>query len=267
MVKQSAVAHLGFEEQDTINTIKDLRNRYLDGLIEPQELYLEFMIRNASVFAIKKDNRLIGYFLLGEDADLLEYFVIQDFLHEADTILERVIQEFSIRKALCKSFDHTLLSCCAGLQTQMNVLGVHFREYREEIRLPIKEGVTMRPARAEDERHIIDINEDVFDHDEEVMEYIRDGKVFLFEKDQEMIGFGIFARVIEGRPAFDIGMLVDRKYRRQGYGEYIIRYLTYLCAKNGWRATCGCAVENEASRRCLEKAGFISRYRLLEFVF
>lgn len=267
MVKKFAVPHLLFEEQDTLNAIDDLRTRYLDGLIEPQELYLEFKIREARVFVIQSDNQRIGYFLLGEDADLLEYFVNQEFLHEADTILEKVIRKFSVRKALCKSFDHTLLSCCAGLQNQVNVLGVLFREYREEIRPPVREGVTCRPANAEDERHIIEINEEVFDHDEEVMEYIRDGKVFLFEKGQEMIGFGIFARVIVGRPAFDIGMLVERKYRRQGYGEYIIRYLTYLCAKNGWRATCGCAVENEASRRCLEKAGFISRYRLLEFVF
>ena len=267
MVKQSAVAHLGFEQQDSIKAIDDLRKRYLDGLIEPQELYLEFKIREANVFVIQSCNQRIGYFLLGEDADLLEYFVNHEFLHEADTILERVIRKFSVRKALCKSFDHTLLSCCAGIQTQMNVLGVLFREYREEIRPPVREGVTCRPATAEDERHIIEINEAVFDHDEEVAEYIRDGKIFLFEKERELVGFGIFACVNEGRPAFDIGMLVERKYRRQGYGEYIIRYLAHFCAQNGWRAVCGCAVENKASRRCLEKAGFASRYRLLEFVF
>ncbi len=267
MVKQSAVAHLVFEEQNTLNAIKDLRNRYLDGLIEAQELYLEFKVIKAGVFVILSENQRIGYFLLGEDADLLEYFVIQEFLHQADTILEIVIQKFSVRKALCKSFDHTLLSCFAGIQNQVNVLGVLFRECREEIQPPVREGVTIRPASAEDERHIIEINEEVFDYEEEVSEYIRDGKIFLFEKDQEIIGFGIFARVIEERPEFDIGMLVDRKYRRQGYGEYIIRYLTHFCAQNGWRAICGCAVENKASRRCLEKAGFISRYRLLEFVF
>ena len=111
------------------------------------------------------------------------------------------------------------------------------------------------------------MNEEVFEQDEEVHEYISKQQIVLFEKEKEMVGFGIFARVIEGRPEFDIGMCVDRRFRRRGYGESIIRHLVEFCKRNGWRPVCGCAVENQASRRCLEKAGFIGRYRLLEFVF
>ncbi|MBK7453354.1 MAG: GNAT family N-acetyltransferase [Anaerolineales bacterium] len=130
---------------------------------------------------------------------------------------------------------------------------------------PIPGALTIRLAQAKDKQKIIGINEEIFERDEEVQDYIRKEQIFLFEKDKEIIGFGIFARVIEGRQEFDIGMLVDRKYRRQGYGEFITRYLVNHCQKNGWRAICGCAIENTGSRRCLENAGFISRYRLLEF--
>ncbi|OGO07743.1 MAG: hypothetical protein A3K46_06745 [Chloroflexi bacterium RBG_13_60_9] len=111
------------------------------------------------------------------------------------------------------------------------------------------------------------INEEVFDHEEEVGEYIRKEQVLIFEKEQEIIGFGIFARVIEGRPEFDIGMLVDKRYRRQGYGEYIVRYMTEYCKRKGWRPICGCDINNEGSRRCLENAGYTGGYRLLKFEF
>ena len=247
--------------------IGDLRKPYLDGLLEAQELYLELMIRKSRVFVIQSQDQQIGYFLLGDGAVLLEYYVTPDNLEHVDTIFGIILEKFSIHKALCKSFDHTLLSCCAGFQKEMRVIGIHFREYQEDGTLPIAEGITCRLAKAGEAQKIMALNEEVFEQDEEVHEYISKEQIFLFEKEKEMIGFGIFARVIEGRPEFDIGMCVDRRFRRQGYGEHIIRHLVDFCRHNGWRAICGCAIDNEASRRCLEKAGFIGRYRLLEFVF
>ncbi len=259
--------HLVFEEIGSLDEIIDLRNQYLDQLLEAQELYLELLVRNSSVFVIKSLGRRIGYFLLGDEAILLEYYVIQDNIDQVDTLLGRIIEKCSIQKALCKSFDHTFLSSCVGFQKRVNVIGINFREYQEKAAFAIFEDITIRPAMVEDEQIILEMNEEVFEQEEEVREYIDNKQTFLFEKDKEFVGFGIFARVIEGRPEFDIGMLVDRKYRGQGYGEYIVRYLVNYCKQNGWHAICGCAVENEGSRRCLEKAGFSGRYRLLEFIF
>ena len=259
--------HTVFEEIGSLNEINDLRNQYFDNLAKAQELYLELMIGNSRVYVIKSRDQRAGYFLLGDSTTLLEYYVTQDHLDQADILLGRIIQKFSIQRVLCKSFDHTLLSCCAGFQKRVNVLGILFREQVEkEAARPMTEVITVRLANAMDEQLIIRINEEIFEHDEEVSDYIRKEQIFLFENGGEFIGFGIFARVIEGRPEFDIGMLVDRKYRRRGYGEFIIRYLANHCRQNGWYPICGCAIENVGSRRCLENAGFISRYRLLEFV-
>ena len=91
--------------------------------------------------------------------------------------------------------------------------------------------------------------------------------MFIFENAKEFVGFGIFQRVIEGRQDFDIGMLVDKKFRRQGYGTFIIQFLTQYCASRGWRSIAGCDIKNTASRKCLESAGYIGRYRLLKFSF
>jgi len=261
------IDHLEFEEIATLNEINDLRNQYLDNLLEAQELYLELLIRKAKIFVIKAYDKSIGYFLLGDEATLLEYYVDRENIDQVDAILSEIIKEFSVKTALCKSFDLTLLSCCVGIQKTVKTIGIHFREYRETPNYAYAKKITVRLAITSDERHIIAINEEVFDHDEEVEEYIRKKQILVFEKEKEIIGFGIFARVIEGRPEFDIGMLVDKKYRRRGYGEFIIRYLADYCKQREWRPICGCAIENEGSRRCLEKAGYIGRYRLLKFEF
>lgn len=256
-----------YEKCSSLKDIDDLRNQYLDGLIEPQELYLELMVRNADAYAVILNDVRIGYFLLGEADALVEYYITQKYIDLADAIFAKVIQDFSIRKALCKSFDHLLLSCCVGLQSKTSVLGIHFREYHPSPAIAKFSDVTVRLATSDDEMHIIEINEEVFDHDYEVLEYINKKQLLLFEKDSALIGFGIFSRVIEGKPDFDIGMLVVKDFRGQGAGQFIIGYMADYCIKNGWRPIAGCGVDNIGSRRCLEKAGFIAGYRILAFDF
>lgn len=259
--------HYRFEKCTSLEDISDLRKKYLDGLIEPQELYLELMVRAADVYAVFLKTDEIGYFLVGGESTLLEYFIIRQHIKNADAILAIIIHDFSIIKALCKSFDHMLLSCCAGLQTKTSVMGILFRDYHPSNDNQGLLEITVRTAIAEDESHVIEVNEEVFDHDHEVLEYINKQQFLIFEKEHTPIGFGIYSRVIEGRPDFDIGMLVEKEYRHQGVGQYIISYLADFCIKNGWRPVAGCAVENIGSRRTLEKAGFTAGYRLLEFYF
>jgi len=247
--------------------ISELRNQYLDGLIEPQELYLELMVSNAKIWMVFLDNEKTGYFLLSNESVLLEYFIIREKIELAESIFNIIIRNFSIHKALCKSFDHMLLSCCVGLQTKISVLGIHFREYHPTPDEPKLSAITVRPAKIEDEKHIIEVNEEVFDHDDEVLEYINRKQLLIFEKGSTPVGFGIFSRVIEGRPDFDIGMLVEKDFRGQGIGQHIISTLADYCIKNGWRPIAGCAIENIASRRTLEKAGFVAGYRMLAFDF
>ncbi|MRS01998.1 N-acetyltransferase [bacterium] len=256
-----------FEKCASLDEIANLRNQYLDELIEPQELFLELSVVNANIYLIHLNGEQIGYFLTNDETVLLEYFITQKFVFLADSILIRIVNDFSITTAVCKSFDHLLLSCCVGIQKKTRVVGVLFRTYHPNCNKDHYADVTARQATIDDEKHIIEINEEVFDHDHEVLEYINKKQLLIFEKEGIPVGFGIFSRVIEGRPDFDIGMLVEKGFRGQGLGQFIISYLAEYCISRGWRPVAGCAVENIASRRTLEKAGFIAGYRMLEFSF
>jgi predicted GNAT family acetyltransferase len=60
-------------------------------------------------------------------------------------------------------------------------------------------------------------------------------------------------------------MWVNPQYRRQGIATKIISYLKNNCIDSNQRPICGCAYENFASQKTLEKAGFVSKYKLLGF--
>ena len=252
------------EQAASLDEIAPLRSQYLDELFQPQELYLELKVRKSAAYRLSLAHMPVGYVLLDEpEQTLLEYYVTRPFISQVDAMFGDLLQRCGIRRAFCKSFDHTLLSCCLTFQKSVRPFGVLFREYAPLEQINAPSPVRFRFANANDIPLIVSVNEEIFESDEEIHETIGNQSMFLFEQGTALIGFGIFQRTIAGRPDFDIGMLVTKPFRRQGYGAYIIRFLTEYCLQNDWRPICGCDIKNTASRRTLEKAGYIGQHRLL----
>ncbi len=244
-----------------------MRERYLDGLPFAQEYYLELLLQNANLTEIRLDNKPAGYFYLSPESCLLEYFIMPEWIQKTDLIFGTILKEFKVKSALCKTFDTPLLSSCFSHYKDSKAIGVLFRTYQEtpDIHPPLP--LSIRSGQPSDETRIISVNEEVFDHPSEVMEYIRANRIFIFESENNLVGFGIHSPVYPERLDHDIGMLVTTPFRGKGYGQFIVRYLVNFCHRNGWVPSAGCAIENTASRRCLEAAGFIADHRLIEFSF
>ncbi len=256
-----------FELMPNPNRMYFMRDQYLDSLPYSQEYYLELQIERARLYLITRDQQQAGYFYLSEDGWLLEYFLAPEWINRVDSLFGVILKEFSVKKALCKSFDATLLSCCYAFHNASKAIGILFRDYVEKPSIQPPNALSIRNAVPADEAAIIAVNEEVFDYPSEVMPYIQANQIFLYEKAGELVGFGIHSPVYPGRPNRDIGMLIVPAFRGQGYGQYIIQHLVHFCQENNWKPSAGCAIENIASRKCLEKSGFIARHRLLKFSF
>lgn len=64
-------------------------------------------------------------------------------------------------------------------------------------------------------------------------------------------------------PYGDLFMEVDEPARRQGYGSYLVQEVKRVCYEAGKRPAARCDPSNTASRRTLEKAGFLPCGHLL----
>lgn len=65
------------------------------------------------------------------------------------------------------------------------------------------------------------------------------------------------------RPYGDIWMEVAKPFRMQGYGTYLVQELKRICYEAGSRPCARCNTGNVASRRTLQKAGFVPCAHLL----
>lgn len=68
-------------------------------------------------------------------------------------------------------------------------------------------------------------------------------------------------------PYGDVYMSVVESARRQGYGSYVVQEIKRVCYEAGRKPAARCDAGNAASRRTLEKAGFLPCGRLLTGTF
>jgi len=68
-------------------------------------------------------------------------------------------------------------------------------------------------------------------------------------------------------PYADVGMVVARAYRGRGLGSSMLMRLKQYCYAAGWQPICSCAADNHASKKAIEKAGFISEHSMVTMMF
>ncbi len=124
--------------------------------------------------------------------------------------------------------------------------------------------ICFRLANLKDSEKISEISEDFFGNLEE---QILKEEIFVLYSDETLLAAGVAQKVFRSMDYYDIGMIVKKEYRNRGVGTYIITKLRETCCTHNVVPICGCWYYNYASKRTLEKAGFISKHRIITFNF
>ena len=148
------------------------------------------------------------------------------------------------------------------------VIGYNFRDRSRSYEpLPVPD-LRIRTASRNDIGLITSHSDGIFETHEikDIPFWISRGSIRIFEDAEgEFVGYGMFNRTVEEKDWFDIGMYVNPDHRKKGYGTWIIDRLANTCIEKGWRPTAGCAFENTASKKTLERSGFVSKHLIVEF--
>lgn len=254
----------------TNDSLKAWRDPYFDSLSHSQDMYSESMISwmpDATSYLIDKNNASIGYFILNKNNELMEFYLQDDQLTRKEELFIAIIERFGIKSVYCKSFDQVLLSCCVTYSGSNKLIGYLFQYYHPQQDISIDSTLSVRLATLDDISFLNSFDNEMLEEGEEITPYIKNNSVYMFMSGDELIGCGYLFNVIPGRKFYDVGMWVNQSYRRKGYASQIISYLTKYCLENDFVPTAGCATDNIASRRTLEKCGFISRLCLINFEF
>ena len=245
--------------------IKSFRKLYFEELSELQELFMEWIVEKSDYYTINNDDEVIGYFVVSKQNSLVELYVDIKNINEITEIFKDIYDKFNINNVLCKSFDSILLKCCFSNHLKYKLVGHLFRDCINTTPQDISEFTKIEFATEADYDDLVKYDNELYDTEEDLRYILKNKLALKYYIEDKLIGCGFFIKVNEFYNHCDIGMWVDTPYRNQGYATKIISDLKQRCIKDSVEVTCGCAAENTASKKALEKNGFRTKHDLLMF--
>lgn len=251
----------------TTHKIKKLRTDYLNSLPEFQELFIELMIKDSDFYILQEDNKETGYAIRNNEGVLIEFHVSDKYIPRSNKFFRQVLKDLSITDIYCKSFDSLLLSNCLLNSLPYSIMGMLYRDYVEAL---IKKDPDIKMEKAELSSAGFLMSQDdsikeLFETEQQLIDFIQNENVFEFYKNKEFVGCGMVIRTHPNWNFCDLGVWVNPSKRGKSIGSQIILTLREFAIKNNMNPSCGCAIENLASQKTIEKSGFVSRYKMINF--
>jgi GNAT superfamily N-acetyltransferase len=245
----------------------DLRARYFESLPAPQVHYVEERVALARTLRFGPANGPLGYMAI-HDGAVVEFYAAAALLPQICETFEAVAGHGGASSAVIKSYDALALVAATGRPLRATTIGVNCTAWTDD-RFESPQGFAPRVADAADFAFLTELSPGLFERPEtEIPRHLAAREITIYELDGTPVGCGICTPVRAGADAFDLGVGVHPDWRRRGLGEQIMRHLKRRCLTDlRGQPTCGCAVENVASRRTLERAGFLTEHRVLELTW
>ncbi|MFC4098690.1 GNAT family N-acetyltransferase [Paenibacillus xanthanilyticus] len=239
-----------------------LLDEWVGGLASPFDSFLESYIRDSAFYVLEADSgEQAGYYAIHDKERLTQFYMRPAYLMHAQRVFGEVLERHAVASLFVQTGDELLLGMALDRDLTIHKQAYFFQDSGAAIDgegLP--DGETFRPAVMADAVGIRRMCGDFLDAYER---RIGDGELFVYERDSMLVGLGIVERSGLLQDAASIGMFASEAFRRQGVGRTVIRELMRWCRANGIRPLSGCWYYNEASKRTLERAGMVTKTRLL----
>ena len=274
---------------DDLSEIAEWKQAYLASLVGPMDGYWETaVIGLAPHYEMVVAGERVGYFA-AKNGRLLQFFVADAFLPKASALFDQVLAAVELDSAAVSTVEPMFLALCLDRQTAVSTklntsVAINMYLFQDHhlvhSELPAYPNAQFRPGTLTDLAQLVQFlhENDEYEDTEAIEEgagghvpyarsLIENGEVFLLLNDEDILGIGECRISETQKPYADIGMVTNNRYRREGIGVFLLAQLKDYCYSQQVKPICSCAFDNMASRKTIEKAGFIAQYRILDIQF
>lgn len=255
------------------DAIERLRNEYLSALIAPMDgMWESTVIAHADFWEIRDQGQSVGYFCLDSNQDLLRFHLEGNALDRAQEIFHWMLSTYGIQHATVSTIEPLYFSLCLDVQRNIMLHSYLFRDHQPRV-LPSNLNASLfRQADTSEFDEIVRFYQANTEGPGEWIEAFlnmrlaRD-ELFVLYDQHTLVAAGECIPSQKQPPCADLGMVVARSYRGRGIGSFILTQLKNRCYEAGWKPICSCEASNHASKKAIEKAGFISEQRIVSVTF
>jgi RimJ/RimL family protein N-acetyltransferase len=252
------------------DVIQQLRDDYLRTLVAPMDgMWESAVIAQATFWEIQDREQHAGYFCIGSNNYLLRFHLVENYQTRAQEIFRWIISTYDIQQAITSTIEPLYFSLCLDVQKR---LALHSYLFRDHKRIELSSDFSKSIFRKAEKRDLDDIARFYRANTEgsgEWMEAFLNARLnreelFVCYDQQTLVATGECIPSQKQPPYADLGMVVAQSYRGRGLGSSMLLQLKNHSYEAGWKPICSCAADNHASKKAIEKAGFISEQRMVK---
>lgn len=234
--------------------------------------YWEDHVIKSNHYKMTNDDEIVGYFAIFKEGDdphkdaiLTLFNVFPPFANKSQELFAIAKKYETVTHAMVAIGDEAFLSHCFDNFSKIEKLAYIF-EYIT--------GVNPKPqpdfklAETEADYETFKIAKGFLDEEiKQLQSGVKHLEIYIAEKNNETIGFGIieYGRILKNIAS--IGMYVCENYRRQGFAVDILLGMKKIVNDKGLKALSGCWYYNHNSKKSIEKAGGYCKTRYIKFYF
>jgi GNAT superfamily N-acetyltransferase len=226
------------------------------------------IIAQAAFWELRIQGQYVGYYCIDSHNCLLRFHLLHEYRGRAQTIFQWVISTHTIRQAVSSTAEPFYFSLCLDMQTGISL---HSYLFRDTTSMKVSPGPSGGVFKKVEQSELDDVIRFYRKNTEGSGEWI-DGFLHTLIRDEALFGLydgGMLMATGECIPSrhqapyADLGMVVERSQRRRGWGSSMLLHLKEHCYAADLKPICSCAADNVASKKALEKAGFIAEHRMV----
>jgi GNAT superfamily N-acetyltransferase len=253
--------------------IQQIRDSYLCTLVAPMDgMWEGAVIAQATFWEIEDQGQRAGYFCVDTENYLLRFHLLEDYQARALEIFRWVISTYGIQCAIASTIEPLYFSLCLDVQSSVAIQSYLFRDHKR-IALPsdVSRGVFRKAEKSELGDMVRFYRANTEGPGEWIEAFLQKRlsreELFVLYDGQVVVATGECIPSEKQAPYADLGMVVAQSYRGRGVGSAMLIRLKEYCYGVGWKPICSCAADNGASKRAIEKAGFVSEQRMVKVQF
>jgi len=250
-----------------------LRQACYQSLSAPLDGMWDDLMHRAVVRGIYDQQECIGYYCYDQAYTLINFFMVQDWINRKEEIFSSLLHSEYFPQAFISTNHPCFLTAALPFMRQSSVYYYLFEEGpypSQEPVLPIQwRDARLVQATPQDIPRVVRFCQQVTDADAAwLTQYIRTWTlqegIFFLASAKKILGT-CELRISATQPAYaDLGAIVSPQFRGRGLGTYLMRLGRWICHQRQLKAICSCRYDNVASRKMIERSGFINRHLLMK---
>ena len=247
-----------FIQTDQSDLIQKLRSQLYQRLTAPIDaMWEQLYIASAQDYLIEENDNTIGYCCINDEHCLLQIFLTERHQAKMKTAISSLIELGLINSASLSSSELISFNTCLALSKSTSVNTFCFQH--DNSHRNVESSWNIELVTAKDILLIKDFLKtqigmvDTFGYTENL---VSRKEIFMIKESDVLIATSE-RRISASQPRFsDVGIIVNKDFQGNGIATEVLQMQVNRILDEGREPICSTTVDNVASRKAIEKAGF-----------